>query len=365
MKSKKILSKQARPGMVVASDIFSSSNQLIIPKNSVLTDRAITRLQFYSIREISVVINESKSNEKEVSPIPSMDKSYSEIIKGSVEYKRFNNAFLESVTSFKSVLSEFVESGVNHLNLDSLLELTNNVLSESRNGVHVFHMLHCMRDYDDLTFAHSLNVSLICNIYGKWLNLPEKEIDILTLSGLLHDIGKLLIPKSIISKPSPLNDEETAVIQTHPMRGYNLLKDLKIDPRIKYSALMHHEKCDGSGYPNGFSSDHIDAFAKIITVIDVYDAMTSARVYRDALCPFEVINIFESEGLQKYDPTYLLPFLKGIVETYLHNQVTLNDGRIGEIVMINPLVLSKPMVHVGDEFIDLSKEIDLYIQTIV
>jgi HD-GYP domain-containing protein (c-di-GMP phosphodiesterase class II) len=244
MKSKKILSKQARPGMVVASDVFSSNDQLIIPKNSILTDRAITRLQFYSIKEISIVMNERTSNEPEPKPIPSMDESYSEIIKNSVEYKRFNHAFLESVSTFKSVLSEFVTNGVKEPNLNSLLELSNNVLSESRNGVHVFHMLHCMRDYDDLTFAHSLNVSLICNIYGKWLNLSDKDIDTLTLSGLLHDIGKLLIPKSIITKPSPLNAEETAVIQTHPMRGYNLLKELPIStscgPARRASGRRHH-----------------------------------------------------------------------------------------------------------------------------
>lgn len=351
--------------MVVASDIYSSNDQLIIPKNSTLTDRAITRLKFYSIQEISILLKDKKSEEPEPEFIPSMDQSYSQYIKASVEYKKFNESFLSSLDLFKTVIANFLTGGLKDLNLKSLLSLTNNVLMEGRNGVHVFHMLHCMRDFDDLTFAHSLNVALICNIYGKWMNLTDKDLDILVLSGLLHDIGKLLIPKSIISKPTTLDNDETAVMQTHPMRGYNLIKDLLIDDRIKNSTLMHHEKCDGSGYPSGLTSDKIDTFAKIITIIDVYDAMTCARVYREALCPFEVISIFEAEGLQKYDPVYLLPFLQGIVETYLHNSVTLNDGRVGEIVMINPRALSRPMIHSGNDFIDLTKEPELFINTII
>ena len=128
---------------------------------------------------------------------------------------------------------------------------------------------------------------------------------------------------------------------------------------------MHHERSDGSGYPLGPTSERIDDFAKIVSIADVYDAMTSARVYRGPLCPFKVISIFESEGLQKYDSKYILTFLEYIVNSYVNNRVLLSNGLEGDIVLINKLDLSHPMVHCGSHYIDLSHEHGLYVEAIL
>jgi putative nucleotidyltransferase with HDIG domain len=200
---------------------------------------------------------------------------------------------------------------------------------------------------------------------GKWLHFMPDDLEVITLCGLLHDIGKLMIPNKIITKPDRLTDEEFSTIKTHTIRGYNLLKTKQIDSRIKHAALMHHERCDGSGYPYGFFSDQIDHFAKLVAIADVYDAMTCSRVYRGPLCPFEVVNIFETEGLTKYDPKCIIIFLESIVQTYIHNRVRLNNNQEGEIIMINKLDLSRPVVKVGDEFVDLSKKRNLFIESLV
>lgn len=162
-----------------------------------------------------------------------------------------------------------------------------------------------------------------------------------------------------------MTDAEYSTIKTHTINGYQILKNRDIDQRIKYTALMHHERCNGSGYPNKFHSSNIDSFAKIVAIADVYDAMTSARVYRSALSPFEAISNFESEGLQKYDPHYIITFLEEIVLSYLGNRVLLSNHLEGEIIMINKQALSKPIVQVGKRFIDLSKEKDLTIVAIL
>ena len=102
---------------------------------------------------------------------------------------------------------------------------------------------------------------------------------------------------------------------------------MKLDERIKKVALMHHERCDGSGYPDGLRGDQIDEFAKIVAIADVYDALTSARVYRGALCPFEVINmVVEQDGDKRFDPKYLHPFLEGGVKSFIGCEVVLSDG---------------------------------------
>ena len=128
---------------------------------------------------------------------------------------------------------------------------------------------------------------------------------------------------------------------------------------------MHHERCDGTGYPLSIEGNKIDKYAKIIAIADVYDAMTSARVYRGPLCPFKVISLFEQEGIQKYDAKYVLTFLECVVNTYLQNRVLLSNGVEGDIVYINKNMLSKPVVKSGAEYIDLSTKPDLQIQDFV
>jgi HD-GYP domain-containing protein (c-di-GMP phosphodiesterase class II) len=229
-------------------------------------------------------------------------------------------------------------------------------LNNSRNGMHLFHMLHCMRDNDDETYAHSLNVAMICNTIGTWLDYSEEEKTQLTLAGLLHDVGKVFLPIDLLKKKEGLTSDELEQLHNHTVIGYNSLKRQPVDKRIRYAALMHHERCDGSGYPNHFSADQIDDFAKIVAIADSYDAMTSPRIYRKALCPFEVVHLFQSEGLCLYDPKYLTVFLEGIIDSFLHSRVRLSNGMEGEIVLINKSDLSKPMVKCGEDFVNLFKE---------
>lgn len=359
MKTEKILVSQAIPGMVVAASVYTKDNHLIIAKDTTLTDRIITRLVFYSITELCIYTFD-KSDIKFIKE----DSTYYDQIKESEAFKRFYLAYQNTVNGFKKSIDTYVMEK-NELNTKEILEDVLKILTYSDSTIDLFHMLHCMRSYDDTTYVHCLNVALICNIMGKWLNFSQEDLETITLCGLLHDIGKLMIPSSIISKPDKLTTEEFQTIKTHTTRGYNLLKGKKIDSRVKYSILMHHERCDGSGYPYGFYSEQIDPFARLVAIADVYDAMTSARVYRGPLSPFHVISIFETEGLTKYDPKYIMTFLESIVMTYIHASVLLSNGKVGEIIFINKLNLSKPVVKIGDKFIDLSKEKDLQIEAIV
>lgn len=364
MKIKKILIEDAVPGMVVADDIYTFSNQLIIARNTSLTDKIITRLKFYAVQELPIVLQEAKKPVTEVEDDFKEQETYSQRVKKTPEFKRYKKTFLKTAAEFKGLLNS-VASQKAKVNIHQLLDAAHTILHESRNNLHLFDLIHNMRNYDDQTYMHSINVSLICTVIGRWLNLPEEEIEILSLCGLLHDIGKLEIPQSIISKPAKLTDEEYKTVKTHTVRGYQILKGQDIDKRIKYTALMHHELCDGSGYPNGFTRRHIDDFACITTIADVYDAMTSARVYRGPLCPFEVIELFENEGYSKYDPLYLLTFLKGITQTYINTNVLLSNDLEGEIVMLNNNAYSKPVVKVKNNFIDLSKHHEIKIVSLL
>lgn len=377
---KRLYTSHLLPGMIAGEDVFSFSNQLIIPKGQTLTDKMITRLEFYTIPYIKIKESADEPDDAPVSkdetldapgedPEPDItpsreDWAYSELIQSSPEFKKFKQDFDNTVVDLKNSLNDIVQKGAD-INTDSLLKQATNLMHDTSTNFDFFHMLHNMRQYDDLTFAHCMNVALISNILAGWLNMSEEDTKTATLCGLLHDIGKLAIPDRIIKKPSKLTDEEYQIVKTHTIEGYNILKDRDISVHIKNSALMHHEKCDGSGYPFGLAGNKIDPFAKIVAIADVYDAMTAARVYRGPLCPFQVIDIFEKEGLQKYEASYILTFLENVVMTYMNNRVRLSDGTEGDIVYINHAHLSRPMIKSGDKFIDLSEKTDLSIEQIL
>ncbi|MBQ1173237.1 MAG: HD-GYP domain-containing protein [Lachnospiraceae bacterium] len=375
---KRLLRSNLTPGMIVGEDVFSYANQLIIPKGMVLTDKIITRLEFYSIPYVKVKDNPDEpfdspvtycDNETGTKPEPVLDvpqktSPYSELIKSSPEFIQYKTDFDQTINEFKSSMNDIVQKGAK-INTDTLLKQATHLIDGASNTASFFNMLHNMRQYDDLTFAHCMNVALISNILATWLNLSQKEIETATLCGLLHDIGKLAIPDQLIKKPGKLTDAEYKTVKTHTIEGYNILKKQDISDHIKNAALMHHEKCDGSGYPFGLKGDKIDAFAKIVAIADVYDAMTAARVYRGPLCPFQVIEIFEKEGLQKYEAAFILKFLENVVNTYMNNRVMLSDGTEGDIVYINHATLSKPMIKTENGFVDLSQHPELSIEKIL
>lgn len=357
-----------KPGMITAEDVYSYNNQMILPKNTVLTDKMITRLEFYSVLAIRVTNapdNVAETSEiNEVIPEISETSSYAQKVKASKQFQEFEKNYIENANIFKNALFN-VAKGNAKLDTDSLIKIVDDLIDEEMTTYSLFDMLHNMRQYNDMTYMHCMNVSLICNISARWLGYSSVDIKKLTLCGLLHDIGKIMVPEEIMNKPDKLTPAEYNIVKTHTLQGYRILKDLDIDNDIKECALMHHERCDGSGYPLGLVSDKINPYAKIVAIADVYDAMTAARLYRGPLCPFRVIGIFETEGLQKYDSKYILTFLEHIGETYLNNRVKLNNGVEGEVVFINKNSISRPMIQCGTEFIDLSKETDLYIETFV
>ncbi len=233
MEAIRIRTDQAESGMTVATDVYTSNNQLIITKGTKLDERMITRLRFYNIYGLLVYRQEAQ-------PEDIKEESYIEMLRNTQEFKKFNRTYIETINNVEDNFNN-VLSGEGEFNIDELLADTDRILKEGRNGTHILEMLHGIRNYDDLTYVHSLNVSLICNIFAGWLKMSEEDTRILTLGGLLHDIGKMLIPKEIITKAGKLTEEEFKIIKTHSIKGYQALKDQSIDIRVKYATLMHHE----------------------------------------------------------------------------------------------------------------------------
>lgn len=343
--------QNARVGMVCAQDIYVADH-LIVAKNTGLTAKNIARLKFYEIDDIFIT-------EKW---LEQMD------FKTEDELSAKEKIYIQSVSALLSVMKEGFNDAVRKnmdVDMEHLFSMMKHILDTNDTVIRIFPTMRALKDMDDSTFIHSINVGLISYLFGQWLKLDDQELSVLALAGLLHDIGKLQIPKEIIRKPGKLTKEEYEMIKQHPVYGYRILKDENIDHRIKEAALYHHEQCNGSGYPEGLKSDAIPLFAKIVMIADVYDALTANRVYRRGLCPFDVIDIFETDTLHRFDAELITVFLTGIAETYMNHRVHLNDGREGKIILLNQERLARPVVQVGNDCIDLSKQPDIHIDAVL
>lgn len=375
---KEYQTKDLLPGMVTAIPVRTKRGQLIINPNVELTRTLISRLEFYGIASVQITENKQVATPMETpkdpayfpakspvsAPSPVSYASYSQKLKSSPEFQRFQVDFTLRSQDLKNCFDAYLSDG-GTVNKEELLSKTISLVSPKQTTLDVFDMLHNMRQVNDSTYAHSLNVAIISRIIGKWLHFSNEELDTLTLAGLLHDIGKTKIPDEVLNKDGKLTDEEFQMIRNHPKYGYDILKSQPLNSHIKKAALMHHERCDGSGYPMGLTMEEIDDYALIIAIADVYDAMTAARSYRAPLCPFEVIAEFEKDGLQKYKPKYILTFLENIANAYQNNRVMLSDGTSARIVLLNHRRLSKPLVQLDDgACIDLEKS-PLYIKAII
>lgn len=375
---KEYQTKDLLPGMVTAIPVRTKRGQLIINPNVELTRTLISRLEFYGIASVQITENKQVATPMETpkdpayfpakspvsAPSPVSDASYSQKLKSSPEFQRFQVDFTLRSQDLKNCFDAYLSDG-GTVNKEELLSKTISLVNPKQTTLDVFDMLHNMRQVNDSTYAHSLNVAIISRIIGKWLHFSNEELDTLTLAGLLHDIGKTKIPDEVLNKDGKLTDEEFQMIRNHPKYGYDILKSQPLNSHIKKAALMHHERCDGSGYPMGLTMEEIDDYALIIAIADVYDAMTAARSYRAPLCPFEVIAEFEKDGLQKYKPKYILTFLENIANAYQNNRVMLSDGTSARIVLLNHRRLSQPLVQLDDgSCIDLEKS-PLYIKAII
>ena len=339
-------------GMVIGEDVYSYQNDLIYPKDTVVDETVIAKLARHSIMCVSI--------KEEIDYAT----THFEKVRLSTEFKYFEFTYNDCMPIYRKLMTDFVEQGI-PVRMNRLMELYVKISSCARNGEQLLDFLYNMLpSEDDMTHAHCLNSALIAGVFGTWLSLSKEDIFLLIQCGFFYDIGKLKLPQELLWKPGKLTELEFTKLKTHTMLGFDLLKEQNLNEHVIKATLMHHERCDGSGYPSRLKTDKIDIFAKYIAIIDAYEAMTSARTYRQSLNPFQVIANFEKDGYIKYDEAILRPILEHIATTQLGFKVRLTNDVEAEINMINQQHLSRPLLKSGEQLIDLSKETDLDIVAI-
>lgn len=219
-----------------------------------------------------------------------------------------------------------------------------------------------LRVFDDCTYNHSLGVAIISIAIGGEMNLSEKQLITLCTAALLHDIGKIRIPIEIIEKRGPLTPEEFKLMKRHPVYGAEFLRKLGFVSRNIYDAVLyHHEKVDGSGYPDHLKDTEIPILSRIIAVADVYDALTAKRPYRNPAKPQEAIEYIMGGCGSSFDYDVVQAFLRRVSPYPMGYRVMLFDGQYAIVTKENPSNPLRPCIRLLNnpmEEIDLSSRLD-------
>ena len=214
------------------------------------------------------------------------------------------------------------------------------------------------------------NVGILAGIVGKWLQYTPEQIKEIVTAGMLSEIGKVKVPKEILNKKSKLEPEEFDQIKRHVDYGYDMLKNspIKNQTAVLSGILHHHERCDGTGYPNHLKGDQISDYGKIIAILDIYDAMAANRSYAKRNSPFDIFKVLYDDVLKgKLDTRFGILFMRNLRRSLNGNWVGLDDGQRAKIVYIDEArVISQPVVQTTkNEFIDLNKKTDLKIEALL
>lgn len=295
--------------------IYDSDGRVLLKSGTKLTSiilRKVKQLGIYSL----YIEDEFSSNVLEDVIKPELRQKAVSALKGTFNnISRFNSSHKASVGTDDFKYFASIHSIAKQI-LDNLLNSDNILVS-----------LIDIKNLDSYTYQHSVNVAVLSLTLGIGLKLPQKDLLDLCIGALLHDIGKVFIPLEILNKPGKLTNEEFSLIKKHTEKGYDYLyKYYDLHTASKLIVLQHHEAINGLGYPEGIKGDKISSLAKIVSIVDVYDALTSDRPYRRALCANDALEYIMANSGTKFDYDLVKMFTKLVIPFPPGTLVRLSNG---------------------------------------
>ena len=342
-----------KPGMILAENLILNGLTLVTKENALNSSIIKKILEFYPLDSVSIYSPE------EATLLPSSEISRHDNL---IQTEKILNHFSNRMDNFLGSIEKNKE-----LDLTEIKAMSKEILDNLNDYDSILKSLTNSRTIDEYLKRHCVNVALLSSMLGKWLNLSNKDLSLLTYAAFLHDIGKTKVDQAVLNKPSKLTKPEFEEIKKHSVYSYDLLHNIpNLDESVSLGVLMHHEKLDGSGYPMGLKEDKISTFAKIIGITDMFDAMTSDRVYSKKLNPFAVLEIMQHDCMGLFDYNFLNTFIKQMSNYYTGEMIKLSNGYIGKIIKIDLNNISNPLVSINSDtkdtdFIDLSNDKNLFI----
>lgn len=282
------------------------------------------------------------------------------------------NQFVQRITESFSALKSSDPKQATYI-LDQQTKYISDIVDDLLNSIlESEEMLTVLTDvflYDEYIYQHSFQVTMYSIAIAKEMGYSYEDLRVIGIGAMLHDVGKLLVPSEILSKPDRLTNEEFEIMKQHARYGFDILRNLhSVSLIVAHCAFQHHERLDGSGYPRGLVDFEIHPFAKIIGVADVFDAITSDRVYRSRMLPADGMKILDAGSGTVFSPAAVSALKKIIVHYPNGTTIKLNDGRRGVVSRQNVSKLDKPYIRIFEEngaLLDVTYEINLAEQILV
>ena len=334
--------------MIVKDDIFDAESKQLLVKGG-------TELSFSTINAIKKLNGDRETIY--VSP-----DVYKELVGDSLPCEVLSLEELEENTGYASAKNKTFElltemSKVETIQQEALCsvadELSNRL--EVATASTITTLINALAPVDEYLQRHCVNLGLLNGLFGRWLGMSKKAIDNLVLIGLLHDCGKALLPAKVLSAPRKLSMVEFEVVKMHPVYTYRLLTEFS--DAIRHCASSHHEKMDGTGYPNRLAHDDIPQEARITAITDVYDAVVSQRAYKNPRSPFSVLALLNELRGSELDEDLVNIFISNMQEQLIGKPVAMSDGTFGVVRACDPNDIEHPTIEIAGIMVKSSKNL--------
>jgi putative nucleotidyltransferase with HDIG domain len=361
---------QVKEGMFVDSIAKQQGKFKITSRGRITSEASIRQLKKKGI--LSVVVDMSKQLEpnvkKQAKPAPQPEKvelKTSTELPEKVSFEEELEVAIKLHHEGKNLQETMLDSIDKNIPIDIATpeEFTKRIVSSIDRNPNALMCMTKIREKDTYLLEHSLNVAILLANFGAHLGFDEEKIQELTLSGFLHDVGKIKIPDEILFKPGHLNEQEMTIMKEHVYYGMKVLVEMGIPDSIITTIGEHHERLDGYGYPEGLRGDEITQFGRMIAIVDTYDAITADRCYKVGMSSKKALQILLENAPGKYDEWLVTQFVHCIGIFPVGSLVRLDNEKIAIVLKQNIGNATKPVVKVfysirGSYYLE-PKELDL------
>jgi HD-GYP domain-containing protein (c-di-GMP phosphodiesterase class II) len=311
--------------MQIARNIYSAEGKVLLAEGVSLTDNFISRLRDLGI--MSLYITDHLIGKVEVDDLVR--------VQTKIEANKMIKESMSNIRDGRNV------------NGEKVYKVISEVLDEILSNRSISFNLVDIRAMNDYLFGHCLGVCILSLMTGIAAGYGFSRLRELGIGAILHDVGKLLIPDNILNKPGKLTPEELAEIQKHAQFGYDILKKCNdISSVSAHIAWQHHEKMNGGGYPRGIKGKEIHEFARIAAIADVYDALSTDRIYRKRWLPHEALEFIRDKNKEDFDPEFVKLFLANIAPFPIGSMVLLSNNEKGVVIKVPKEFSARPIVRV-------------------
>ncbi len=348
-----VRTRSLQEGMRIDQAIVDRRGRILIARGAPLDGYLIDSLLKLGINGVYIREGEEDPEEQNISLL-----AKSVIEKTRVE----DRAKVKLTESVKKRVAEGIQYLYNNTDTQDFADATNQITGELMRAISdneaIAVDISTLKISDEYTFKHSVDVATMAMIVARQHGLNDKEVYEIGIAGLLHDLGKSKIPNEVLNKPGRLDDEEFAIMKQHSVYGYEILKEKEgYSPAVLLGVLQHHEKMNGMGYPLGVTSEKMHLFARILSVVDIYDALVTERSYKKAFSQRDAVEMIMSMT-QELDLDVMKSFLGSMILYPVDTIVQLSNGEKAKVVQNNPGYILRPKV-VGIEsgkIYDLGKD---------